>query len=695
MNTKVSPLASWFFVLASWFLNLCFCLLTPGSCLLILALFSSVVFSTAQEFEVRDFKKDATDLAARRFEKTTVNGEACALIKVTTPIKGMQFESNLGVVDVSRRDDGYWVYVPPRERNLRIMATNYLSLDVPLPEPALASVVYNLVIAPKGGVQTSDLVKVTFRLNQENVYIRMGNQAPVVAPGRSAVFNVTKEKHSFRFIKDQFNDLVLELDVQEEVVKEVELVAGQTSSKIALSGHILVATNPAGAEIYLNDQQVGVSPYQGRNIAGNYQLRVKYPLYEDHVEQFVLREGETVTLPTIELKPRFGYYVVESTPAGAEVWIDGKKEGVTPLARKQIGSGQHSLVVRLTDYYEHKETFSVKDGETKSFSLQLKEAFGSLVVTSDPSEAAVFIDGKEVGKTPFTQPRFPSGTYELRLARELYADARESVVVKDGEKTDKFLVLPKNFGTLTVTAEGSEIFLNGKAVGFATYTANLSAGLYKLKASRDKHREEEREVYISNGQREEIKLTPAPLMGALSISTTPFESAGAAIQINGTLRTEKTPASIPLMIGDYDLLITKPGYLDVRRQVSVVEGREQELIIPMQTFEGSVAQKVQKYKKAKLFYGALTIAALGSGGYFRYSTLKLADEYKTATTDATAIYDTMEKHNLYTTISLVAAAPLAVMTVVKMIQQGNAEKKMKVAVLPEQGGMSMYLSYQF
>lgn len=683
MNKNVSPLTSWFLTLASKKIFLfCFFL-------------SFVLFSSAQEFEIRDFKKDATDLAARRFEKTTVNGEPCALIKITTPINGMQFESNLGVVDVSRRDDGYWVYVQPRERNLRIMAANYLSMDVPLPEPAIASVVYNLVIAPKGRVQTSDLVKVTFRLNQENVYIRLGNQAPILAQGRSAVFNVTKGKHNFRFIKNLFNDLTLELDVQEEVLKDVEMIAGQTSSKIALSGHILVATNPAGAEIYLNDQQVGVSPYQGRNIAGNYQLRVKYPLYQDHVEQFELREGETVTLPIIELKPRFGYYIVESTPAGAEVWIDGKKEGVTPLARKQIGSGQHNLVVRLPDYYEHKETFTVKDGDVKSFSLKLKEAFGSLVVTSDPTEAVVFIDGKEVGKTPFTQPRYTSGTYELRLAKEMYADVREVVAVKDGEKTDKFLVLPKNFGTLTVTAEGSEIFLNGKPVGFGSYTANLTAGSYRLKASRAKHRDDEREVFISNAQREEIKLSPAPIMGALSISTTPFESAGASIQINGTQRAEKTPASIPLMIGDYDLLITKPGYLDVRRQVTVAEGREQEIIIPMQTFEGSVAQQVQKFKKAKLIYGTLTLAAVGSGGYFRYSTLKLAEDYKTATTDATSVYTTMEKHNQYSTLSFVAAAPFAVLTVVKMIQQGNAKKKMKVAVLPEQGGMSMYLSYQF
>ncbi len=682
MISKSQPLASCLLPLGSWLLVLVTWFLTLGSC-------------NAQEFDIRSFTKDPVDLAARVNEKRTVNNEPCALIKVVTPINAMQFDAGQGIVELLRVDDGYWVYVQPRERRIKLMAANYLSLDVPLPEPAIASVVYKLVIAPKGMVQTTDLVKVTFRLNQENVYIRLGKQAPVVAPGRSAVFNVTKGKHSFRFIKDQFDDLVLDLDIQGEMVKDVELIAGGKTSELALSGHILVATNPAGAEVYLNDQQVGVSPYQGRNIAGSYQLRVKYPLYHEHLAQFELKEGETVTLPTIELKPRFGYYQLESTPAGAEVWIDGKKEGVTPLARKQIGSGQHSLVVRLSEYYEHKETFTVKDGETKSFSIALKEAFGSLLVTSDPSEASVFIDGKEVGKTPFSKPRYPSGTYELRVAKDLHADVREVVEVKDGVKTEKFLVLPKNFGTLTVTAESSEIFVNDKPVGFSSYTVNLSAGSYKVMAVRDKHRTVEREVFISNGQREEIKLTPVPLTGALSITTTPFATNGASISLNGEKRTEKTPASISLMIGDYDLLVSKPGYLDVRRQVTVTEGREQELVIPMQTYEGSVAQQVKKYKNAKLFYGTLTLAALGSGGYFRYSTLKLAEDYKTATTDATTVYDTMEKHNLYTTISFVAAAPLAVMTVVKMIQQSKAQKKMRVAVLPTQEGMNVFVTYNF
>ena len=91
---------------------------------------------SAQEFDVRSFAADPTDLAARRYEKRTVNDEPAALVKVITNINGMLFDSNIGIVDVEHKDEGYWVYVAPRERRIRLMAEGYLPIDAALPEPA-------------------------------------------------------------------------------------------------------------------------------------------------------------------------------------------------------------------------------------------------------------------------------------------------------------------------------------------------------------------------------------------------------------------------------------------------------------------------------------------------------------------------------------------------------------------------------
>lgn len=662
----------------------------------LILLFTIVTISAwTQEFEVRSFTVDRTDLAARRYEKRTVNDEPCAIVKINTNIKGMQFDSNLGIVDVSHRDDGYWLYVQPREKRIKLMAANYISQDVNLPEPAAASTVYNLVVVAKGLVQQSELVRVIFRLNQENVYIRLAEQAPVLATGSNAVFNVPKGKHRFRFIKDQFEEQLVELEVNEEVVRDIVLMPGRSTSKLALSGYIIVTSEPSGAMVYLNEQQVGATPYQGRNIAGNYQLRLQHPFHYDHTEVFTLKEGETNNLPIVKLKPRFGYYQITSTPSGAEVWIDGKMEGKTPLTKKQIGSGHHTLSLRYPGYHEQNESFEIKDGDNKNFEIKLKEAFGILSITSDPADARIFIDGKELGTTPYANNNYPSGNYQLRVSKEMHLDVTENVTVKDNEKTERFLVLPKNFGTLQVTATGASIYIDNLLVGSDFYTTTLAPGRHTVKASRDKYRDDEREVFIANGQREILTLSPVPMIGAVSISSRPFETTGADIYINGIKRIEKTPATFPLASGNYEIAVEKLGFRKAQQKVEVADGLEKEIIFELQASDNRPTEQVKKYKTAKIVFGELTAAALAGGIYFRYSTLQLSEQYKTATTDATAIYKKMEQHNLYTTMSFAIAAPLGILTIVKMIQQHSAQKKIKLAVLPTSDGMNFYVSCNF
>lgn len=650
---------------------------------------------TAQEFEVREFKPDPSDVTARTQQKRTVNDEPCALVKVNTNIKGMQFDSNIGIVDVVHQADGYWLYIAPKERRIKLMATGFLSLDVDMPEPAVALKVYNLVVAQKFGGQVSDLVKVTFRMSDSNVNIRSGGNAPVLEPSSNAVFNLPKGEHTFTFFKEGFNDIEKKVDVDRDEVMDITLVSGISSTKLALSGWIIITSDPAGAEVFLNDQRVGVTPYQVKQTAGLINLRLQYPLYYDHQEQFDLGEGATVNLPLVNLKPRFGYWQVKSTPAGAEVLLNGKRQGTTPLVRAQISSGNHEIVLRKSMYYEYKENFKIADGDDKNFNIPLKEAFGTLTITSDPSGAKVYVDEREVGITPYKNSMLASGTYNIRLTMDLFSDSREQVVVSDGKETEKFIALSKNFGTLNVTATGAEIFLNDKKVGSGTYKANLAPGQYKLKATKDRHTDDARDVFVMLGQTETITLSPKPQKGGVSIVTNPFDARGADIYIENEKQKAITPTTIPLLIGTYNVTVKKSGYLDASKSVVVKEGAEQELTFTMQTYRGSMQQTANKYKRQKVVWGVATIAAAGVGGYFRYSVTSLSNEYKTATTDATDIYNRLEQHDLYSYIAFGAAVPCAVMTIVKAVQQNKAKKKANFTLMPTKNGAVFGLAYNF
>lgn len=662
---------------------------------LLLLLISTQIIN-AQEFDVRrEVKDDPLDLAARRYEKRTVNDEPCALIKITTYIKGMQFDSNIGIVEVEHQNDGYWVYVAPRERRIRLMAENYISLDVNLPEPAKPHMVYNLIVAPKGIHHISDLVRLTFRMNESNVYIRSGEGAPVLSPSNNAVFNVPKGEQTYRFIKEGFEEKEITISVEEEKIVDITLTSGVATTKLALSGHVLITSEPSGADVFLNEQRVGTTPFQGRNIAGQYTLLLQYPLYYDHIEQFELDEGATVNLPKINMKPRFGYWQINSTPTDAEVLIDGKLVGTTPLTHGQISSGSHVLTVRKSLYHSHTENFNIEDGEDKRFNISLKEAYGNLEITSDPTGAMVFIDGRIVGTTPYINPQQPSGNYSIRLTKDLYSDVRDQIIVNDGIKTEKFYALSKNYGILKVSAEGSEIYVNGEKVGNNAYSANLNPGIYKLRAVKEKHEDTEREVFIVLGQTESVTLTPRPRMGAVSIISKPFEAVDAEIFIDGQKQQEKTPTVVPLLIGNYSITLKKPTYLESTQRVEVREGMEHELVFNMQTYQGSLQQKAHRYKVSKYIYGTSTIAAAGAGTYFLLTANKLNEDYKTATTNATEIYDRMERYDLYSYISYGVAVPLVVMTTIKFAQQKLTEKKVKMAVLPYNDGLVFGMVLEF
>lgn len=666
---------------------------------LLLFLFSIFyLFASSQEFDIREFKADPTDVTLRvaANQKMTRSGEQAAVVKVVTNIRGMTFESSLFPVDVKHQQDGYWVYLAPRERRITLMADGYLSLDVTLPEPAQSLTVYRLVVAAKGALPAvSDLVRVTFRLNQSDVFIRSGNNAPVKATGNSAVFSVPRGQHTFRFIKENFREEELTLDVQEEMTQDITLQAGAVTTQFALSGFILIISEPPGTEVYLNDQRVGVTPYQARHIAGDYTIRLSYPLYYDHSATFQLSEGATVSLPTVTLKPRFGYWQVTSTPTDAEVYLDDKYIGNTSLSRAQISSGNHNLKVRKALYHEHTESFTIADGDDKTLPVTLKAAFGELMVTSEPSGAMVFIDGRQVGVTPYENRQQPSGTYNLKLTTDLYSDANEQVTVSDGQKTQKFVPLSKNFGTLKVTSAGADIFLDGQKVASGEYSANLPPGQYKVKSVKSLHRDDEREVFVLLGQTETVELKPLPRQGAVSIVTQPFDARNAEIFINNQKRKETTPAVIPLLIGNYTVSVKKQGYLDLSKNIEIKEGKEEELIFDMQTFEGSMAQQARRHKNAKIYYGSAALVAAGLGTYFSISANTLASDYETATNDATDIYNKMEQHQLYSYISFGAAVPLAVLAIVQSSKQKQAERKMNISAVPMKDGMIVGMAWKF
>ncbi|HHE37847.1 MAG TPA: PEGA domain-containing protein, partial [Candidatus Cloacimonetes bacterium] len=544
------------------------------------------------EFIVKDFKEQPNDIELQRNPVRDVNREYAALIKISTDLIPFSFQTNIGVVQTEKKVGEFWAYVPSGTTYLIFTKQGFNKLRFAVPVTVKSNTVYTMTLGSKGygmGIADEDLVQITFNLNESDVYISKDNSAPIQKKEKLIVYKVPKGEHKFKFFKQDFNEIIKTWDFQKDESIQITLERGQTTTRMKLPGFIDISSEPAGAEIFIDDQKMGVTPIYIELTAGEHKLTLRKSFYYTYNGTFELAERETKTLPKIDMKPKFGYYEVTSNPSGANFYLDNKLLGKTPVNRKKIESGTHLLKIEYELYHPEEKDFVINDGDDEKFEFDLKPAFGELILNSQPESGAdVYIDENLMGTTPFSNKKMPSGNYLIRIEKELWMGAEESITIYDGQKIEKTLLLTRNFAELKVIANNSRIFLDDEYVADNAFSKKLNKGKYRLKATRDKHNTAEREIFITPGNDLEIELKPTPKVGSLSITSNPYESKGAEIHLNDLKQKETTPAVIPLLIGNYNVTIKHPKFLEQTKPVVINENEQIKLDFDLVTYEGSM-----------------------------------------------------------------------------------------------------------
>jgi len=69
--------------------------------------------------------------------------------------------------------------------------------------------------------------------------------------------------------------------------------------------------------------------------------------------------------------PGKAYINVNSTPTGADVYLNGSYIGKTPISNYELDPGTHTLLLVKEGYEDYTETFTISEDETKTFNITL------------------------------------------------------------------------------------------------------------------------------------------------------------------------------------------------------------------------------------------------------------------------------------------------------------------------------------
>ncbi len=195
------------------------------------------------------------------------------------------------------------------------------------------------------------------------------------------------------------------------------------------------------ATVVIFGEEKGVTPLTLTNIPpGSLEVILKKERYQRTVETLLLRPGEHATY-TLELKPLQGYISFETEPPGAEVFLDGKKIGTTPIFRYPVEIGHKTYKISLTNYYPVEGDLEVREDFQYPIKYILKPMEGTLNILSRPTGGIVRINNvPQTQKTPL-QLRLSPGEYLISANADGFLEEYTKVVLLPNEEKSITLVL--------------------------------------------------------------------------------------------------------------------------------------------------------------------------------------------------------------------------------------------------------------
>ena len=140
-----------------------------------------------------------------------------------------------------------------------------------------------------------------------------------------------------------------------------------------------------------------------------------------------------------------GFVSIETEPAGAEVYLDSVRVGVTPIERLETPEGRHRVQVfypsaGVWNGFVRTEELRVEAGDE----VRLSYEFGSYFsVRSVPAGASVLYDGKQLGVTPLIFKSTSAISGPLLLQKEHF----EPVTLDLSDSSRLFVALKSMGGT--------------------------------------------------------------------------------------------------------------------------------------------------------------------------------------------------------------------------------------------------------
>ena len=257
---------------------------------------------------------------------------------------------------------------------------------------------------------------------------------------------------------------------------------------------LAVESEPIGAIVAVDGKDKGRTPWVAPLSAGPHQLVLKMEGHREVGTDFTMPKDRDLSIKLdLPVAGTSGSHLtLTSQPNGATVQIDGKELGITPWSG-EMKPGNHKVGISSKGFLKEERVVPIQPNRDAdvTFALNREPGPGRLHVETEPPEAVVSIDGKQVGTAPFTGDVSP-GDHELEVTNEGYKTVAQQLNLEAGQQLSLKLALQQAQAgqvppLIAVASDpmGAMLFLDGKQVGVTPIKVRSTPGPHEIKLAMD------------------------------------------------------------------------------------------------------------------------------------------------------------------------------------------------------------------
>jgi formylglycine-generating enzyme required for sulfatase activity len=166
---------------------------------------------------------------------------------------------------------------------------------------------------------------------------------------------------------------------------------------VPLWANVRISSLPTGASVLVGGNPVGETPLEIELLPGTHELQIQAAGFKSWRTQLEVKGNEPVSLEDIRLLPADGVLVLRTNPPGANVTVDGKYVGDTPMEIPLKPDAAHTLLISKAGYEGISRKVEVSSGASKEVIVNLAPITGTVYLLVEPADAELLINGQSRG----------------------------------------------------------------------------------------------------------------------------------------------------------------------------------------------------------------------------------------------------------------------------------------------------------